>query len=99
MKGGAAGDRLLGQGGADSLQGGDGAEADEFVFTARHGRDTIADFTSGSDLINLGGTAAAGFRDLGISGQGGGTLITTGSGRIFLEDLLPGQLDADDFLF
>jgi len=26
-------------------------------------------------------------------------LITTGSGRIFLEDLQPGRLDADDFLF
>lgn len=113
--GGAGGDRLLGQGGRDRLWGGGGddllnggrggdrlrggAGADEFVFAPRHGRDTIADFTPGSDLINLGGTAAAGFQDLGISGQGGGTVITTGSGRILLEDLLPGQLDADDFLF
>ncbi|MCB4458522.1 calcium-binding protein, partial [Leisingera sp. McT4-56] len=113
--GGAGADSLLGQGGRDRIWGGTdddllnggrgddllagGAGADEFVFAAGHGRDTIADFTPGSDLINLGGTAAAGFQDLEIRGQDGGTLIATGSGQIFLQDLLPEQLAADDFLF
>lgn len=97
LKGGSGDDRLAGGGGNDKLAGQGGA--DVFVFAGGHGRDTVADFVPGTDLIDLGGAAADGFDGLNISRADGGTLIGTGSGRIFLEDLRPGQLDADDFLF
>ena len=97
LKGGSGDDRLAGGGGNDKLAGQGGA--DVFVFARGHGRDTVADFVPGTDLIDLGGAAADGFDGLNISRADGGTLIGTGSGRIFLEDLRPGQLDADDFLF
>ncbi|UWQ39553.1 hypothetical protein K3552_19780 (plasmid) [Leisingera aquaemixtae] len=97
LKGGSGDDRLEGGGGNDKLAGQGGA--DVFVFASGHGRDTVADFVPGTDLIDLSGAAADGFDGLDISRADGGTLIGTGSGRIFLEDLRPGQLDADDFLF
>lgn len=106
LKGSGGGDRLQGGGGSDRLDGGRGADwlkggggADVFVFAGRHGRDSVADFTPGRDLLDLRGSAAQGLQDLALSRQDGGTLIGTGQGRIFLEDLQPGQLDADDFLF
>lgn len=68
-----------------------------FVFACGH--DTIADFAVGPDRISLAGTGAGSFADLGTSRQDGGTLIGTGSGSLFLENLRPGQLNADDFLF
>ncbi|MFW8637099.1 calcium-binding protein [Cribrihabitans pelagius] len=102
-------DRLWGNGGGDRLEGGAGADklwggsgADVFVFARGHGRDRIADFTPGADLIDLTGlgrAAAQRFSQLEISRQDGGTLIDTGAGEILLEDLRPRQLDADDFLF
>lgn len=115
LKGGTGNDQLRGQSGADALEGGAGRDHleggkggdwlkggtgnDVFVFAARHGADTVADFTTGSDLLDLAGTAARRFSDLDISRSDGGTLIATGSGEIFLVGLRPGQLDADDFLF
>ncbi|WP_424979780.1 calcium-binding protein [Leisingera sp. S232] len=115
LKGGSGQDRLKGQsgkdllsgsGGSDTLEGGSGRDSlkggggeDVFVFARSHGRDSIADFRPGRDLIDLEAAAADRFADLEISGQSGGTLIKTGSGKVFLEDLAPGRLDADDFLF
>lgn len=115
LEGGHGNDRLRGQSGADTLEGGYGNDkleggrgsdwlkggngSDVFVFASRHGTDRVADFTIGSDRLDLGGTAARRFSDLDISSADGGTLIRTGSGKIFLEDLHPAQLDADDFLF
>ncbi|MFW8595905.1 hypothetical protein [Cribrihabitans neustonicus] len=109
LAGGGGQDRLWGNGGRDRLEGGAGADwlaggagADVFVFTRGHGTDRIADFTPGADRISLSGlgrSAAQRFADLEISRQDGGTLIGTGAGEILLEDLRPGRLDADDFLF
>lgn len=105
LEGGAGADRLLGHSGADTLVGGGGNDLlwagtgdDVFVFSAGHGRDTISGFTPGSDLIRLDGLAD-GYQALGISRLDGGTLIETGGGQLFLEGVLPRQLDAADFLF
>jgi Ca2+-binding RTX toxin-like protein len=106
--GGAAGDRLSGGGGRDRLLGGagqdhldGGAGSDVFVFARNHGKDRIRDFTPGEDLIDLSDLPGrgAGFDDLEISRRPAGTLIDTGAGHLLLEDLRPGQIDADDFLF
>lgn len=106
LKGGGGNDSLKGGGGRDALDGGKGHDLlsggggeDVFVFARGHGRDTISDFRPGRDLIDLQAAAADGFADLDISRQDGGALILTGSGRIFLQDLNPGRLDADGFLF
>ncbi|WP_286672694.1 calcium-binding protein [Leisingera thetidis] len=115
LEGGGGSDRLEGHSSRDTLQGGGGADlldggagddllrggsgADVFVFAGGHGDDRIADFTAGSDRISLAGTGAGRFGELDISRAEGGTLISTGSGSIFLDDLGPGQLGADDFLF
>jgi len=113
--GGGGQDRLQGQGGRDRLQGGQGNDRleggkggdwlrggggeDVFVFGPRHGADRVADFTPGSDLLDLRATAAGGWQDLALQAEDGGTRIETGSGTIFLPDLDPARLDADDFLF
>ncbi|WP_052248766.1 calcium-binding protein [Leisingera sp. ANG-Vp] len=105
LQGGNGADSLYGQVGNDTLWGGEGrdllyggAGADVFVFEAKHGSDTISDFTRDSDLIDLNGLAN-GFFDLNFSSSGNGTLIHTGGGQILLEGIQPFQLDEGDFLF
>ncbi|HEX8257248.1 MAG TPA: hypothetical protein VF589_06415, partial [Allosphingosinicella sp.] len=51
LVGGAGNDRLTGKGGDDMMIGGGGE--DTFVFNGAPGEDTILDFTSGSDQIDL----------------------------------------------
>ncbi len=99
LVGGAGNDRLCGDRGQDILTG--GAGADTFVFGRGHGADRIRDFTPGTDLIDLSGLSARGlgFDELEISATPAGTRIDTGAGSLLLEDLRPGQIDADDFLF
>jgi hypothetical protein len=108
LLGGGGRDRLLGGAGDDQLDGGKGrdrleggAGADVFVFARNHGRDRIRDFTPGEDLIDFSDLPGRGFGfgDLEISRRPAGTLIDTGAGHLLLEDLRPGQIDADDFLF
>ncbi|MER2267584.1 CAP domain-containing protein [Methylobacterium oxalidis] len=71
LKGGAGNDTINGNGGSDYLVG--GAGSDTFVFdTAREARrDTVADFTHGSDKIDLRGIDA----DTKLSGDQGFTFI------------------------
>jgi Ca2+-binding RTX toxin-like protein len=51
LVGGAGNDRLNGGTGSDTLNGGSGD--DRFVFTGTPGSDTIVDFTSGTDKLDL----------------------------------------------
>ena len=78
LNGGAGNDTLIGGGGKDLLTG--GAGADKFIFAAisdsPHGApDTIADFTHGSDLINLSDidadTGTGGHQHFHLGGGGG----------------------------
>ena len=90
LLGGAGADTLIGDGGADTLTG--GAGEDVFVFADGHGNDTITDFTSADDKIDLSGDvtvselaaalASASGTSAGVtidfSAAGGGTLFLTG---------------------
>ena len=72
LVGGLGNDRLKGNAGADSLLG--GAGIDTFVFSGAPGNDTIFDFVSGTDKIDL--TAfGIGFADLMFTASGANTTI------------------------
>ena len=96
LEGGRGADRLEGGHGNDRMTGGVGD--DIFVFRASHGRDTITDFTVGSDTIRLD-FGNLKFRDLEIGYAKGDAVIDTGAGIIVLEDVLPRHLSYDDFSF
>lgn len=96
VKGGKGKDIFYDGGGNDAYHGGSGA--DLFVFSARHGRDTIADFTPGQDHIRFE-IPGLRFADLTFQDLGTDLRITTGSGKITLLNTDPADLGADDFLF
>jgi Ca2+-binding RTX toxin-like protein len=90
LVGGADSDVLIGGAGADQLTGGTGA--DSFVFvsnadsTAGLGRDTIADFTRGSDLIDLSALNASKFVGTALfSDQAGQVRYATFDGATIVE--------------
>lgn len=91
-------DWLFGGGGADQLTGGSGA--DVFVYrsvsesTAAQ-RDTITDFQSGSDRIDI---SAIGATDFTLTASGGNTILraTTASGT--LEVLVSGAVSSSDIV-
>ncbi len=106
--GGGGTDAIMGNGGADILEGGGGNDtltggggADRFVFAALKGRDVITDFKPGMDLIDFSDHGGVdGLRDLRLTSTSGNTIISDGgSGRIVLEDVDRGDLDAGDFIF
>lgn len=105
LEGGNGNDLLKSKGGADFLDGGKGKDvliggggADVFAFGRKHGVDTIRDFHPGQDKIDLSALKLD-YGDLRISRADGSTIIDTGAGEIHLDDLLPKQIDAGDFLF
>ena len=101
LDGGSGDDELDGGTGDDTMWGGTGH--DKFVFEARHGNDTIEDFTDGEDAIDLTElTGVSGFADLTITADGNDAvinLVSHGGGTIRLEDFEVADLDASDFRF
>jgi Ca2+-binding RTX toxin-like protein len=108
LNGGGGADTLIGGAGADSLTG--GAGADVFLYNVNSdstglGRDVIADFTKGSDVIDL--TALNASRFIGtsaFSGRAGevryaafdgGTIVELDSNGDRLSDL---QIELDQFV-
>ena len=76
--------------------------ADIFVFGAGHGNDTIYDFTSGEDKIELTFDDISRFDDLTITSSHDGVTIDLtrhGGGTIFLAGLALADLSAEDFIF
>jgi Ca2+-binding RTX toxin-like protein len=92
LNGSGGDDRFIGGGGNDTLTGGRGA--DTFIFTGAPGNDTITDFTSGTDKIDLSAygitsahvttTTAGGNTTLSVDSNKDGTadfqIILTGVG-------------------
>ncbi len=102
LRGGSADDVLAGGAGNDRLTGNGGA--DTFVFTDGTNTDRITDFDpSSGDVINLAGvTGLNSFADVQavmVSVFRGTRIDLPDGGRIFLVNVAPSALSADDFDF
>ena len=104
LRGYAGDDALEGGAGDDRLYGGDGD--DVFIFEPGHGRDRIADFTDGDDVIVLRGfgLSKSDVMSDNVAGpwsEGTGVWIDLtghGGGRIELDGFDFSNLDGSDFL-
>lgn len=97
LHGGSGDDVLSGGFGDDILTGGGGA--DFFGFGVDQGADVITDF-GGDDQLQLFLPGNVQFDDLQIEANtAGDAVIRLGSGSITLEDVNPGDLTPDDFIF
>ena len=109
LNGGPGADVLIGGPGADTLTGGPdndilegGANDDIFVFNSGDGSDTIFDFNTADDQIDLRSFDLTGFNDpkLSITSSGTDTVITVDNDvTIMLGNVTTAQVDADNFLF
>ena len=101
LYGGSGDDKLTGGEGMDTLHG--GAGADTFVYGPGDGHDTIKDFGTGADVIDLRGfTGIGSFADLTLRQDGANVVIdlsSHGGGTITLQNFTLANLSADDFLF
>ena len=104
LVGGAGNDEISGGGGGDRLSGGTGS--DIFVYDTRgFGHDTITDFDTSGDKIDLSFLHVTGFNSLlpFIKQDGADVVITLGWGgsteTIRLEEVLLSSLSASDFIF
>ena len=110
--GGNGNDQLIGDTGSDLLDGGagndrleGGANSDVFVFANGFGRDTIVDFDAVDvgEKIDLSAVVAiTSFSDLSanhLAQVGANAVITDGGNTITLNNVLIGDLDANDFIF
>lgn len=99
--GGAGDDLLLGGKGKDVLSG--NAGADTFVFKTGFGSDTIKDFLSGEDHIDLSGAGKiASFTDLvshHLTAEGSDLVIHNGADTLVLHDVQKSDLNVSDFIF
>ncbi|MBL0371029.1 hypothetical protein JJB09_03220 [Rhizobium sp. KVB221] len=101
LRGKAGVDDVSGKKGNDILFG--GFDSDTFHFSTGDGRDVIADFTDGSDRIDVSHwNAIAGFNDLinnHAHQQGNDVLIEAGSDSLLIKNIAKTDLDAMDFIF
>ncbi len=90
-------DTIDGAGGSDLMFGGFGT--DTFVFGAAHGADTVGDFVSGSDKLDLSAYFGI-FADVqaATTQVGADTLITTAGGTITLTGFTAANLVAGDVI-
>lgn len=105
LRGGKGRDTIKGGDGADDLEGGSGADVmtggnnlDTFVFGKKHGKDTITDFNPTREVLDMTETGLS-YGDITRTRVGNDTEITSSQGTILLEDVLPRDIDASDFLF
>ncbi len=107
LTGDAGANRINGAGGNDTILGGDGddvliggAGSDTFDFGAGHGADTINDFVSGTDKLDLSAFFNL-FSEVQAAATqvGANTVINTGSGTITLLGFTATNLQAGDVIF
>ncbi|MCP4387885.1 MAG: calcium-binding protein [Gammaproteobacteria bacterium] len=100
LNGGAGDDYLIGDAGDDTLRGGNGN--DTFIFDPDFGNDTILDFETAGDIIELNGLGVSSFAELqGYFEQNGRDLVIDfGDGNsITLRNVNQDGLTAADFKF
>ncbi|MEM7169312.1 MAG: matrixin family metalloprotease [Pseudomonadota bacterium] len=108
LRGGGGADRLLGGKGDDRLNGGTGNDtltgnggADTFVFDNNTGSDTITDFVSLKDVLDVRDYNFNSGADVlaATSNSGGNAVIRLDSNNdVTLEGVTKNQLDANDFI-
>jgi Ca2+-binding RTX toxin-like protein len=109
LTGNTGNNKLFGLAGADTLSGGKGtdllmggADADTFVFKTHFGKDTITDFSNGTDHIDVSHWAGMdGFADIKahLTVSGDYLIIANGGDSLILHNMHKANLDASDFLF
>jgi Ca2+-binding RTX toxin-like protein len=110
MIGNSKANKLTGLAGEDDLSGGKGNDrllgglgADTFHFSSGDGKDVIADFTNGLDLIDISDlSGVTSFTDLKknhLTVSGSDLVITDGVDRLTIEDTRKSALDFFDFDF
>lgn len=101
LKGMAGMDDLFGGKGTDKLFGGD--DADTFHFATGNGNDTIVDFVTTVDEIDLSGwNAITNFTQLKNHAENdgdGNVVITAGKDSLTIHDMVKNDLDMNDFSF
>lgn len=97
IRGGSGQDRIRGGSGKDTMIGGDGA--DTFIFHRGSGRDTVLDFTPGTDKLELHGYAPSAVKvEMAVQNGVAGLLIGLGATNdIFLPHVK--ALDTGDMVF
>ncbi len=98
-------DVIFGAGGNDKLTGGYGR--DTFVFTEGFGDDTITDFDTSEDIIQIDSDIFSDFNDLMANAEDTGgwfwwddeVTITADNGSITLDNVELNELSADNFIF
>ncbi|MPY69176.1 MAG: hypothetical protein GEU92_03715 [Alphaproteobacteria bacterium] len=105
--GGNGADSLYGDAGDDVLDGGaghdelaGGAGRDRFLFSGTFGDDTISDFTTAVDVIDLSGLSAGSFTDMmsNTSDVEGNAVIAFAQGSITVAGVAKVSLAASDFM-
>ncbi|WP_296743114.1 calcium-binding protein, partial [Mesorhizobium sp.] len=99
LTGGSGNDTLMGYGGNDTLFG--GAGADKFVFAHGTGQDSIGDFVTGTDKIDLTAIGFASYQDVinATHDVGGNAVIDLGNGdQLTLTGVTTAQLHSGDFI-
>ena len=104
--GGLGNDTLGGGDGADILKGGAGNDSlfgnagnDVFAFSDDWGRDVIADFQDGVDLVSLSVLGLTSFEQLTITQNGSHAVVTFGDDTIVIANTNVLAIDASDFIF
>lgn len=106
INGGTGADSLFGDAGNDTINGGlgndilrGGAGRDTFVLSSNFGDDTINDFTTGFDQIDIQASGITDFTTLmsGTTDVGGNAVITIGSDTLTLTGVLKAALSQTDF--
>jgi len=99
LDGGDGRDLLIGGRDADILTGGE--DADIFRFNKKSGSDTVTDFTSGEDLIQIRARGITDFHDMEhrITDSEDGAVLHIGRSDITLAGVSADSLTESDFLF